>query len=427
MRLEIDSYEIKDLKEGPKTCVENGVLYVNKKELEELILQDANIEKVDIQLVYPGDKTRILNVQDVIQPRAKVEGQDFPGWLGKVKIAGSGKTLSLDGTYVINSNASTNRIESGLLDMDGPMRKLSPYANTPNVVVASYAVAGTEERAFEDSVKCAGFKAAAYLANAAKGLAPDKTEVFDMDMYKNKKEGLPRIGYIFQCYSPQFDYLAVSDKIFYGRALTGTLPLVIHPNEILDGGVMGWNALKAIDSVSYQNNAIIKELYKHDGVDLNFGGVILVSANTDADNRDRNCQIVADLAKNVLNLDGVIISKILGGMPHIDISSMGVACENAGVKTCVHTTPLTAVGTLGDTILFNDECLTAIVTSSSPFERTVINFKAEKFIGGTAETKLYSSEMKLQLAGDERINIEQYLTAGVHDHTGGRKVQTLEY
>ena len=66
MRLEIDSIDIKDVQESSTTSAKDSVLYVNLKELEELILKDKRLASVDINLVYPGDKTRILNVMDVV-------------------------------------------------------------------------------------------------------------------------------------------------------------------------------------------------------------------------------------------------------------------------------------------------------------------------------------------------------------------------
>ncbi|UNC92928.1 glycine/sarcosine/betaine reductase component B subunit [Candidatus Contubernalis alkaliaceticus] len=428
MRLELESIEINDIQEGSKTFAEDCVLYVNLKELEELILGDSRIASVDINLVYPGDKTRILNVQDVVQPRCKVdkENADFPGFINKMQIAGDGKTRSLKGVAVIVSNPSTNRRESGLLDMSGPAAELSPYGKMKNVSIALYAADGVEERDFEDAVKNAGLLTAVYLAKGAEGHPVSQVEVYDLDI-PNLDNNLPRVACYYQAYSPQFDYLAVSDRIVYGTALTNMVPTVYHPNEILDGGFVGWNALKAIDTYSIQNHGVIKELLKNHGKTLNFVGVVAVSANMNAESRERCACMSANLIKNVLGADGAILVKILGGMPHIDISATGEECEKLGVKTAVFTTPLTAVGTLSDTILFNSESLDLIITSCAPFERTKVPFKAEKFLGGTAETRIYHPEPVVQYAGDPEIDVEQYLLAGVHDHTGSAKVVVKEY
>lgn len=430
MRLEIDSIEIKDIQESSATSAKDGVLYLNLKELEEQILKDERVASVALNIVRPGDQTRIVNVQDVVQPRCKVgeENQDFPGFLGKMHTAGSGKTRSLLGTAIVVSNPCTNRIEAGVLDMDGPMRGISEYANMVNLSVAPSKVDGVEERDFEDAVKTAGFKAAVYVARAAEGLPVKETEVFESEVGKDVDPKLPRIALFYQNYSPQFDYLAVSDRIVYGSPVTNTFPTIYNPNEVLDGAFVGWNALKALDTYRLQNFGVVKELYKHHGKDLNFVGVISGPANTNLDGRMVGANMAANLAKNVLHADGVILVKILGGMPHADISSTGVIMEKLGVKTCCTTTPLTSTGTLADTILYNDEELDLIVISGAMFEKTPsIPFKAEKVLGGSKDTKIYYPEPIPQYAGDDVIGLEQYLIAGCLDHTGGRKVIVEEY
>jgi len=45
MRLEIQSIDIKDLQSGSKTYVKERVLYVNLKELEEILLKDRRINR----------------------------------------------------------------------------------------------------------------------------------------------------------------------------------------------------------------------------------------------------------------------------------------------------------------------------------------------------------------------------------------------
>ena len=53
MRLEIESIDVKDIQAGSKTYAKEGVLYINLKELEELILRDPRIKSVEINLVVP--------------------------------------------------------------------------------------------------------------------------------------------------------------------------------------------------------------------------------------------------------------------------------------------------------------------------------------------------------------------------------------
>ena len=78
------------------------------------------------------------------------------------------------------------------------------------------------------------------------------------------------------------------------------------------------------------------------------------------------------------------------------ISLALVLLVKAGVKTCCPTTPLTATGTLADTILYNDVELDLITITGSPFERTWnIKFKPENIYGGDHHTKIYFSNLFL--------------------------------
>ncbi len=313
-------------------------------------------------------------------------------------------------------------------DMSGPGAEMSPYGKMQNVSIAPMIAPGIEERDFENAVKAAGLKTAIYLARAAEGHPVDEVEVYDLDIPNlDRTSGLPRVACDYQIYTPQFDYLAVSDPCFYGTDIRHLPPTILHPNEVLDGGVVGWNAVKALDTYSIQNHGVIKELYRHHGKDLIFAGVVCTVANMEPAARARSACMAANLVKNVLGADGVILVKITGGMPHIDLSMAGEECEKLGVKTAIFTQPLTPFGTLADTILFNQPSLDCIITSSATFERTKIPWKAEKFIGGTAQTRIFCPDPIDQFAGDPVIDIEEYLLPGVLDCTGNARVIVKEY
>jgi glycine reductase len=312
--------------------------------------------------------------------------------------------------------------------MAGPIAEMSPYGKMKNVSIAPTIAAGVEERDFENAVKIAGLKTAIYLARGGEGNPVNEVEVYDLDIPNlDRKSNLSRVACYYQLYSPQFDYLAISDPCFYGTDVTHMMPTVIHPNEVLDGGVVGWLSIKALDTYSIQNHGVIKELYRHHGKDLIFAGVVCAVANLEPVARVRSACMAANLVKNVLGADGVILVKITGGMPHIDLAFTGEESEKLGVRTAIFTQPLTPFGTLADTILFNAESLDLIITSSATFERTKIPWKAEKFLGGNAETRVFCPDPINQYAGDPVIDIEEYLLPGVLDCTGNAKVIVKEY
>jgi len=430
MRLEIESVDIKDIQLGSKTYVEDRVLYINLKELEELILKDSRIKSVDIGVVYPGNRVRIVNLMDVVQPRCKIDQfeADFPGFVGRLRIAGSGRTRSLRGVTVLVSNPCTQRKYSALLDMTGLGAELSKYAKMKNISIAPYISDGTEERDFEDAVKIAGFKTAVYLAVAAEEHPVDDIEIYDLDIPNlERRPDLPRVAYYYQMYSPQHDHHGISDGCFYGTEVRNLLPTIIHPNEALDGGVVGHHTMRSLDTYSIQNHSIIKELYRRHGKDLIFVGMVVGVANIDPVIRKRKALMAANLVKNVLGADGVIITKIHGGLPHVDVAMVGEQCEKLGVRTAVFIQPLVSVGTLAETLLFNNEALDLIITLGATQERIKLPLEADRILGGTTETKLFCPDPINQYAGDPIIDTEEFLVAGIHNHLGGANIIVKEY
>jgi glycine reductase len=366
---------------------------------------------------------------DVVQPRCKIDQYeaDFPGFVGKMQTAGKGRTRSLRGVTVLVTDPQTKRKYSGLLDMYGPGKKMSHYAAMRHVCLAPYIAEGTEERDFENAAKIVGFKAAAYLARAAADHPVDEVEVFDLDIPDiDRKKDLPKIAYYYQLYSPQHDHRGISDACFYGTDVRNLLPTIIHPNEVLDGGVVGAHTVRAIDTYTVQNHGIIKELYRRNGKDLNFVGVVCGVANMEPAARSRKAMMASSLVKNVLGADGVVLTKIHGGMPHVDLATVAEECEKLGVKTAVYIQPLISDGTLPEMLLFSSEAVDLIITVGATLERSILP-KPERILGGDEKTKVYCPDPINQYAGDDTIDVEQFLIAGTHNHLGGAKVIVKEY
>ena len=430
MRLEIQSIDIKDLRPGSKTYAKDHVLYVDIKELEQIILKDSRINSVDIHLVYPGERVRIVNLMDVVQPRCKIDKveADFPGFIGRLQIAGSGRTRSLRGITVLVSNPCTNRKYSALLDMSGVVAEMSRYGKMKHISIAPTMADGTEERDFEDAVKIAGLKTGVYLARGVEGHPVDDVEVFDLDIPSlHEKSNLPRVAYYYQIYSPQHDHIGISDPCFYGTDVRNLTPTILHPNEVLDGGVVGAHTIRALDTYTIQNHGVIKELYKHHGKDLIFAGVVCGVANMEPVARSRQAMMASNLVKNVLGAEGVVLTKIHGGLPHVDLALVAEECEKLGVKTAIFIQPLISYGTLADTLLFNAEAVNLIIAVGATMERIKIPVDADRFLGGTADSKIYCPDPIVQHAGDSVIDVEQFLIAGVHDHLGGANIIVKEY
>ncbi len=430
MRLEIHNVDIDRVEAGKRTQAQNGVLAVNSAELVELICRDPRISSVDVDIVHPGDRVRVINLLDVVQPRCKLDmfEADFPGFVGRLRVAGSGKTRSLRGVAVLVSNPHTTRKYSALVDMSGMGAEMSKYASLHNVCIAPHIADGVAERDFEDAVKIAGLKTAVFLAASAADHPVAEVQVYDLEIPELPRESkLPRIAYYYQGYSPQHDHHGISDPIYYGVDIRNLTPTVIHPNEVLDGGVVGAHTIRCMDTYSVQNHGVISELYARHGQDLLFSGVVFGPANMEPVARKRDAQRAASLVKHVLGADGVIITKVHGGMPHVDVALVGEECEKLGVRTAVFTQPVISYGTLADTLLFNNESLDLIITVGSNLERFKLPLDADRFFGGPPNTKVFLADPGEQHANDPVIDQEEMLVAGVHDLTGGATIVVREY
>jgi glycine reductase len=332
MRLELDLTHLKDVRFGTRTAIAGGVLDINRNELVELLRQEALFERVEIELAHPGESCRIIHVLDVFEPRNKINGANFPGALDDFAPVGEGRTCCLKNISVVVSLQQSARARS-IIDMRGPAAELSPFGKLHNLIVVPHSKNGVDADEYRLAAKKAGLRAAAYLAAAAKELAPGETQIYELAPLALNRgpEGLPRIAYIFPIHSHQHP-THQKETVFYGSNIQGFLPTIVHPNEILDGALMfSYSAL----TYFAQNHPVIHELYRRHGRDLWFSGVVATVAPMTMAEKERNTALAARLAKEVLGADGVIATKIGGGAVDTDLMMIYARAEELGMKAAL--------------------------------------------------------------------------------------------
>ena len=121
MKLEIGTFNVKDVISSNITAYENEILKLNIQELLNEILSDRAIINASIEIAKPGDSTRIVGYRDIIEPRIKISGKGicYPGICNRsAETVGSGTTFRLNGVGVVN-----------LSDRTSPPKKNNPVNN----------------------------------------------------------------------------------------------------------------------------------------------------------------------------------------------------------------------------------------------------------------------------------------------------------
>ncbi|WP_437130264.1 glycine/sarcosine/betaine reductase component B subunit [Peptostreptococcus russellii] len=338
LKLELRKIPINDIRFGDETKVDCTTLVLNKEEIIEELKKIPNVKDIKIDLAKPGDKTRIIPVKDVIQPRCTIEGNaGFAGVTSDVAQLGDGIVNILDGAAIVTIGDIVG-FQEGIIDMWGEGAKWTPFSKTNNIVVDLSVIDDLEPHEHEETCRVVGLRASEIVGLASKGIESESVEIFEMgdnDVETEKYPDLPKVIYVEMLISQGL----LHASYIYGVDSAHILPTVLHPNEELDGAVISGNCVAACDKITtyqHQNNAVIKELYKLHGKEINFLGVVLVPEKTTLDGKFVSCDYTAKLCK-MLGADGVIISEEGYGNPDTDLVMICSRVEKQGIKSVLIT------------------------------------------------------------------------------------------
>ncbi|MGE5630709.1 MAG: glycine/sarcosine/betaine reductase component B subunit [Caulobacteraceae bacterium] len=335
MELELRKIKINDVQFGEKTLVENGVLHINREEIISLLKEDERIKEVRIDIARPGESVRIIPVKDVIEPRAKLNGEAFPGVDGAIQEVGRGVTYILQGSAVVTTGPIVG-FQEGIIDMSGPLTEYTPFAHLNNIVVSIDKADGVQPHGHEEAVRLAGIKAAHFIAKQTVGYGKYESEVLVWDSICKKSEkypDLPKVVYVYFCMSQGL----LHDTYFYGKDSKRITPSLISPLEVMDGAIVSGNCVSPGSKTTtyhHQNNAVIRECFKRDGKDINFIGVILNPLMTTLDEKFRNSMLTPRIAE-MLGAEGAVISQEGFGNPTTDLMMVCRGLEKKGIKTVI--------------------------------------------------------------------------------------------
>jgi len=408
MRLELHKVRINGLAFSDRTYASEGVLYICKEEAVRLIAEDGRFLSVSVDIARPGESTRIIPVKDVIEPRVKIgKNNYFPGFFAPMERAGSGKTLVLDGAAVVTCGPIV-AFQEGFIDMSGPGADYTPFSQTYNIVLSVTPSEGIEKHAYEAALREAGLKLAVYLARccAENGAAADEIQVFEKDdVFEWNKKGaaLPKVVYL--CMNITQGLL--HDTYLYGSNLRTSFPVLLHPNELLDGAMVSGNCVSACDKNTtwhHLHNPVVQTLYARHGSEIDFLGVIATQESTMLEGKLRAAEVNLSIAQQ-LGAEGVIISEEGYGNPDTDLCLNAKKFEQAGIKAVVISDESAGTDGASQSLADSTPELVAFVSTGNVNEMIEVP-AMDRVIGYREAISLLSGGSEESLKSDGSMSVE---------------------
>ncbi len=419
MKLELGKITIKDIQFADKSEVRDGILYVSKEDLRQVALTEEKIKSVDFDIAKPGESVRITPVKDVVEPRVKTEGRGgiFPGFVAGVDTVGSGKTLALKGMAVVTTGPIVN-FQEGVIDMSGPGADYTPFSKLLNLCVICEPIADVEKHQYEAALRMIGLKIATHIAELAKELAPEETEVFETpDLLDGMKQfpELPRVAYVQMLQSQGL----LHDTYVYGVDAKKILPTILYPTESMDGAILSGNCVSACDknpTYIHENNPIVEDLFKQHGKTINFVAHVITNENVFLADKERSSNQTAKLCK-MLGLDAVIISEEGFGNPDTDLIMNCKKIEAEGIKTVIVTDEYAGRDGKSQSLADADKAADALVTAGNANQLVRLP-KLDKVIGTMDYISKIAGSSDKALQPDGSIEVELQVITGATSEVG---------
>ena len=425
MKLKLKYFQVKDILFGEKSSYCNGILTVCAEELKTYLMEDDTIADVEFDVARPGEKTRIMPIKDIIQPRYKESGngQVFPGFVGSLETVGEGVTNVLENCCVATSGQIV-AFQEGLIDMSGPGAEYNSFSKMLVFVPLITPVEGLDKHTHEKTVRTAGVKKAAYLAKFTVGFEADHEEEFETESIiemGSKYPNLPKVVYVYmiQCQG------LMHDTYVYGLNVKGILSTLISPTEVLDGAVVSGNCAAPGHknaTIHHENNPVILDLLRHHGKDLCFAGVVLTNESAMLEDKERGSWYASNLSR-LIGADGVMITEEGGGNPETDLMLNCKRHEMKGIKTVLITDEYCGRDGASQGLADVTSEADAVVTNGNGNEFVHLP-KMDKVIGNQETVKVITGGNNESIREDGGIDVEIAAIMGSCCELGYEKMTT---
>lgn len=337
MNLELGTFPVERAVFGFHPGWSAGQLTVDPARLRDLVRQDPRIRSVTVELIEAGEDTRVIHVRDVIEPRVKVEGRGhvYPGVAGHPPdTVGDGVTFRYSGFAVLicsevlpHVRRAVSAATDSLIDMSGP-GAVTVYSTLRYVALTLETVPDLELTEWNEALRLAGHRVADDLAGLLRDLDPPQRQRFSLDP---AGDGLPRVVHVHTLNASMVPGIGTGIYGFTPHAL----PVLLHPNEILDGAIAGDAVVGYPGKCTWLhvNNPVLQSLYARHGGDIEWVGSIISRTRWGAlKEKQLSAYQTAKLAQ-MLNAEGALVTWNHGGNDLIEVMLTVQGLERAGIKT----------------------------------------------------------------------------------------------
>ena len=391
------------------TRLDSRVLSLNNKGLENYLLsRDDRIRSCLVSLARPGDSTRILCVKDVVQPGCKIRG-DGPG---------VGRRDVLENVAVVTCGKIVG-YQEGIIDMSGEGARYSPFSSTFNVVLQIDVIPGLPPHQHEEAIRTAGLAAADFLGETTRAATTDRIDAFTSPTELPRSTNLPRIVYVYMLLSQGL----LHDTYLLGRNVRETVPQGIDPLILMDGALSSGNCVSACDKNTtwhHQNNPIVRELFRHHGLDLYFSGVVLTIEPVKLAAKESAARRTIALVRE-LGADGVILSKEGFGNPDADQMLLTRGLEENHIKTVAITDEFAGADGFSQSLADSAPEADAVISVGNANERILLP-PMEQLLGPISDLSRLAGAWPHSLHEDGSLEVELQAIIGATNELG---MQTL--
>jgi glycine reductase complex component B subunit alpha and beta len=301
-------------------------------------LDDPRVVSVDVDFVSPGEPTRIVHVRDVLEPRLKVEGAGhvYPAICGHAPdTVGDGRTHRYEGFAVALAAEVPERIRrevsaaaDSIIDMSGP-GAVTVYSSLRYVVVTVKLEPALDLVEWNETLRAVVHRAADLLAEYLRDAdSQQRPTLFALDPIESD---LPRVVHVHTLNGSMVPGIG---STIYGYA-RHALPLLLHPNEILDGAIAGDAVVTYPGKCSWIqiNNPVLPQLYARHGQDIDWIGVLVSRTRWGATAEKELSAFQTVKLAQMLRAEGALVTWNHGGNDLIEVMLTIQGLERAGIKT----------------------------------------------------------------------------------------------